>query len=95
MYDQWADRPEPLVLGPLRLTVPGRIAADGTELVALDLSQLPSIPAEVETIAVCFLHADRWPAHERAAVAELERRGSRRASPPTRSRRSTASTSGW
>ena len=59
----------------LRLTVPGRIAADGTELVALDLSQLPSIPAEVETIAVCFLHADRWPAHERAAVAELARRG--------------------
>ena len=24
---------------------------------------------------MCFLHADRWPAHERAAVAELERRG--------------------
>ena len=75
LYDQWADRPEPLVPRSLRLTVPGRIAADGSELVALDLSQLPSIPAEVETIAVCFLHADRWPAHERAAVAELGRRG--------------------
>ncbi len=75
LYDQWADRPEPLVARSLRLSMPGRVAVDGTELVALDLSQLPQIPPEVETVAVCFLHADRWPAHERAAVAALAERG--------------------
>ena len=59
LYDQWADRPAPLVARALRLTMPGRIAADGTELVALDVTRLPSIPDGVETVAVCFLHADR------------------------------------
>src|SRR6478736_4146309 len=32
LYDQWADRPEPLVPRAWRLGVPGRLAADGTEL---------------------------------------------------------------
>ena len=53
----------------------------------------PSLPPEIETVAVCFLHADRWPAHEEAVVAALEAMGptpSRR----TTSRPSTASTSG-
>ena len=75
LYDQWADRPEPLVARALRLTMPGRIAADGTELVALDVTRLPSIPAGVETVAVCFLHADRWPDHEDLVARELARRG--------------------
>ncbi len=75
LYDQWADRPAPLVGRELRLTVPGRIAADGTELVPLDLSALPELPSGIDTIAVCFLHADRFPRHELAAVAELMRRG--------------------
>ena len=44
LYDQWADRPEPLVARALRLTMPGRIAADGTELVALDVTRLPLHP---------------------------------------------------
>ena len=59
LYDQWADRPEPLVPRALRFAVPGRISADGTELVPLDLAALPAIPSDVETVAVCFLHADR------------------------------------
>jgi N-methylhydantoinase A len=75
LYDQCADRPEPLVPRSLRLTVPARIAADGTELVALDLARLPRIPDGVETVAVCFLHADRWPEHEEVVAAELARRG--------------------
>ena len=75
LYDQWADRPEPLVARALRLTMPGRIAADGTELVALDVTRLPSIPDGVETVAVCFLHADRWPDHEDLVARELARRG--------------------
>src|SRR6478736_8764190 len=75
LYDQWADRPEPLVPRSLRLTMPGRIAADGTELVALDVGRLPRIPDGVEMMAVCFLHADRWPEHEVAAARELARRG--------------------
>ncbi len=75
LYDQWADRPEPLVPRALRLTVPGRVAADGTELVALDLTALPAIPRDVDTVAVCFLHADRHPAHEIAAVAALVDQG--------------------
>jgi N-methylhydantoinase A/oxoprolinase/acetone carboxylase beta subunit len=75
LYDQWADRPEPLVSRPLRLTVPGRVAADGFELVPLDLSALPELPSGIDTIAVCFLHADRFPRHEVAAVEELKRRG--------------------
>ena len=75
LYDQWADRPEPLVGRSLRLTVPGRIAVDGSELEPLDLSALPDIPSTVDTVAVCFLHADRFPRHEIAAVEELTRRG--------------------
>ena len=75
LYDQWADRPEPLVPRSLRLTMPGRIAADGTELVAIDVARLPRIPDGVDTVAVCFLHADRWPDHEVVAARELARRG--------------------
>ena len=65
------------------------------ELVALDLSSLPSVPGEVETVAVCFLHADRWPAHERAAVAELGAARRRRRRLPRGLTRASASTSGW
>src|SRR5262245_16268816 len=52
LYDQWADRPEPLVPRALRLGVRGRLAADGTELVPLDLSALPPIPEDVDPVAV-------------------------------------------
>src|SRR5438128_2086738 len=37
LYDQWADRPQPLVPRPWRLGVPGRLGADGTELAPLGL----------------------------------------------------------
>ena len=71
LYDIWADRPEPLVSRELRLEVAGRLAADGTELEPLDTASLPPVPAGVEAVAVCLLHADLNPAHEQAVAAEL------------------------
>ncbi|CAN5528470.1 hydantoinase/oxoprolinase family protein [soil metagenome] len=75
LYDAWADRPAPLVDRQLRLEVGGRIGPDGAELAPLDAASVPSIPEGVEAVAVCLLHSDLEPAHERSVVAELERRG--------------------
>ncbi len=75
LYDQWADRPAPLVPRAWRYGVRGRVAVDGTELVSLDVTGLAALAPEIETVAVCLLHADRWPAHEEAVVAALEAMG--------------------
>ncbi|MCU1453266.1 MAG: oplA, partial [Acidimicrobiales bacterium] len=75
LYDPWADRPEPLVARSHRLEVAGRLDASGVEIEPLDLSSLPELPADVEAIAICLLHADLDVGHERAVAAELERRG--------------------
>jgi len=75
LYDQWADRPEPLVPRPLRLEVGGRLDARGTETEPVDVSALPEVPPDVESVAVCLLHADLEPAHERAVAAALTARG--------------------
>jgi N-methylhydantoinase A/oxoprolinase/acetone carboxylase beta subunit len=75
LYDQFADRPPPLVPRDLRFEVIGRLAADGTELTALDLSSLPDIPDDVEAVAVCLLHADLDASHERAVADALRARG--------------------
>ncbi len=74
LYDQWADRPEPLVPRDLRLSVRGRLAADGTELVPVDPSSLESIPS-CDVVAVCLLHADLDPAHEIAVADHLRTAG--------------------
>jgi N-methylhydantoinase A/oxoprolinase/acetone carboxylase beta subunit len=73
LYDRFADRPEPLVARALRFGVRGRLAADGTEVEALDLAALASLglPPEVEAVAVCLLHADLDPVHERAVAEGL------------------------
>ncbi|WP_323040474.1 hydantoinase/oxoprolinase family protein [Gemmobacter sp.] len=67
--------PEPLVPRNLRLGVPERIAHDGAVLAPLDeaavidtLHQLRA--AQVQAVAVAYLHAYRNPAHERR-TAEL------------------------
>lgn len=73
LYDPFIDRPAPLVDRELRLEVDGRVAADGTELVAL--GALPTIPTDAEAVAVCLLHSDLHPAHEQALTAELRRQG--------------------
>ena len=75
LYDIWADRPAPLVPRSLRFEVPGRLAADGSELALVDPSAVPALPDEVEAVCVCLLHSDRNPAHERLVGAVLSNRG--------------------
>jgi N-methylhydantoinase A/oxoprolinase/acetone carboxylase beta subunit len=75
LYDPFADRPEPLVARADRVGVPGRLAADGSELAWVEPSVLPPFGPGIEAVAVCLLHADVNDAHERAVVTELERRG--------------------
>lgn len=77
LYDQLADRPEPLVPRNLRYEVRGRLAADGREIEPLDLGSLSRLELGdgVDTVAVCLLHADLNPDHERAVAAHLRARG--------------------
>lgn len=75
LYDQFADRPAPLVPRELRFEVAGRLGADGTEIAPVDLDTLPDIPDDVEAVAVCLLHADLDPSHEQAVAAALRDRG--------------------
>ena len=75
LYDQRADRPEPLVPRELRLEVGGRLDAAGDEIEPVDPGAVPDVPDEVEAVAVCLLHADLSPAHEQAVAAVLTERG--------------------
>jgi N-methylhydantoinase A/oxoprolinase/acetone carboxylase beta subunit len=75
LYDQLASRPEPLVAREHRYEVGGRLAADGTEVAALDVGAVPEIADGVDAVAVCLLHADLVPDHERAVAGALARRG--------------------
>jgi N-methylhydantoinase A len=75
LYDQLASRPEPLVPRGLRYEVAGRVAADGTELTPVDPEGLPALDPAAEAVAVCLLHADIAPGHERAVAAALRDRG--------------------
>ncbi|MGE3619935.1 MAG: hydantoinase/oxoprolinase family protein [Acidimicrobiia bacterium] len=75
LYDPFADRPVPLVPRPLRFGVVGRLAADGSEVVPLDLGGLDALPEDVDAVAVCLLHADLEPAHEEAVATALHGRG--------------------
>ena len=71
LYRLCAQHPEPLVPRERCHGVTGRMGPDG-ELEPLALGALPDIDAEA--VAVCLLHADRHPAHERAVADELRRR---------------------
>jgi N-methylhydantoinase A/oxoprolinase/acetone carboxylase beta subunit len=55
--------------------VPGRLAADGTELVPLDLDALAAVTSDADAIAVCLLHSDLSPSHELAVAGVLRSRG--------------------
>ncbi len=75
-YDLLMERPEPLVPRNLRLGVPERVAADGEVLLPLDEAALRRVAAalraaEVESVALCFLHSFTNEAHERRAAAVL------------------------
>src|SRR6202040_1060795 len=70
--------PEQLVPRKLRLGVRERLRADGRVETPLDPASLDRAVAvlqteRVEAIAVCYLHAWRDPAHERATRAAIER----------------------
>ncbi|MDQ3107449.1 MAG: GNAT family N-acetyltransferase, partial [Actinomycetota bacterium] len=73
LYDAFSDRPVPLVPRRLRFEVAGRLDALGREIEPL--GSVPDLPPEVESVAVCLLHADRSAEHERAVASELRARG--------------------
>jgi len=71
-YDVNIERPVELVPRPLRFGVHERMAADGTVLRALDEAAVRRAAqamkaAQVQAVAVGFLHAYAWPAHEQRA----------------------------
>ena len=73
-YDINIERPPELVPRPLRFSVPERVAADGCVLLALDEDALVAsaqamAAAGVAAVAIGFMHAYRWPDHERRARA--------------------------
>jgi N-methylhydantoinase A/oxoprolinase/acetone carboxylase beta subunit len=70
LYDSFADRPAPLVPRAMRFGVRERLDARGNVLVPFD-GVVPSIDADA--IAVCLLHADLDPRHEREVAAALGR----------------------
>jgi 5-oxoprolinase (ATP-hydrolysing) len=72
IYDLFLQYPDPLVTRRHRLEVPERIDRDGNVIIPLDLDAVRAAAGKlaadgIEAIAVCFLHAYRNPAHERAA----------------------------
>lgn len=69
LYDMWADRPDPLVGRDLRFEVAGRLDAAGKELAPP--GPPPALPAGLDAVAVCLLHSDRNPRHEKAVAAAL------------------------
>ncbi|MCO5317715.1 MAG: hydantoinase/oxoprolinase family protein [Microthrixaceae bacterium] len=75
LYDPFVDRPEPLVARPDRIEVHERVAADATVLSEPDPEVLPDPSDGVEAVAVCLLHSDLRPDHERMVASELRGRG--------------------
>ena len=77
-YDLRSPPPEPLVPRELRLGVRERLRPDGEVLIPLDGSSLASAIEVIRksgatSVAVCFLHAYRNPAHEIATVETIRR----------------------
>jgi 5-oxoprolinase (ATP-hydrolysing)/N-methylhydantoinase A len=70
LYDYFWTKPAPLVERRLRFEVAERMLADGTEEQPLDEASVRAVAArlreaEAESVAVCLLHAHRYPEHER------------------------------
>jgi N-methylhydantoinase A len=75
-YDVYMERPAPLVPRSLRYTVPERVDGRGRVLLPLDESAVRSagerLRAErVQAVAIGFMHAYAWPAHEQRAASIL------------------------
>jgi N-methylhydantoinase A/oxoprolinase/acetone carboxylase beta subunit len=73
LYDPHVDRPTALVPRALRFEVSGRLDATGAELEPFD-GFVPDL-GPVDAVAVCLLHADLDPGHERAVATTLRARG--------------------
>lgn len=76
MYRLHWERPQPLVPRYLRKEVQERVRVDGTVIRTLDDAEVRKVIDEllshgVESIAVCFLHAYAFPAHEERVGALL------------------------
>ena len=76
LYDYFWIKPPSLVPRYLRFEVAERMAADGTELLALDEAEALEVAerlrdAQVEAVAVCLLHAHLHPEHEERLGALL------------------------
>jgi N-methylhydantoinase A len=76
IYDWLFTPPDPLVPRHLRREVKERTAADGVEIVPLDLEELDRevdllLGSGADAIAICFLHAYADPRHEREALARI------------------------
>jgi N-methylhydantoinase A len=73
LYDLFLDPPPTLVPRYRRLEVPGRISADGEELLALDETAVVQAARQLverdgcEALAIAFMHSYRSPAHEQRA----------------------------
>jgi N-methylhydantoinase A len=77
-YDLRAPPPEPLVPRELRFGVRERLKPNGEVLIPLDHGSLDEAIAAIRqsgatSVAICFLHAYRNPAHEIATAGRLER----------------------
>jgi N-methylhydantoinase A len=78
LYDYSRGKPPPLISRRHRLELNERIDAQGTVLQPLAEDELEAAigrlrESQVESVAVCLLHAYRNPAHEQRARAALER----------------------
>jgi N-methylhydantoinase A/oxoprolinase/acetone carboxylase beta subunit len=76
MYDLFWRKPPPLVERRLRFEVTERVMADGTVLHAIDEAEVRGLAGRlreegIDSIAVCFLHAYLYPAHEERVGAIL------------------------
>ena len=77
-YDLGLIKPEPLVPRQLRFTISERLAADGRELLPVNLSTIKQIAEElkrneIESTAICFLHSFINPEHEECVAEALRK----------------------
>ncbi len=76
MYDPFWRKPDPLVPRRRRYEISERVRADGSVLQPLDRAEARALAStlradEVESVAVCLLHAYAYPAHEEELGAIL------------------------
>jgi len=76
MYDLFWRKPAPLVERRLRFEVAERVTADGTVVKSVDEIEIRELAArlrdlEIDSVAVCFLHAYLYPEHEQQVGAIL------------------------